>query len=86
MSSPQVALLRRDYPGLLLEGDVADIIGRSHSTIRRWRRENRIVPTHYVDQGATRIWLYTEENVQRVREIASEIRPGRKKNAPAPQG
>lgn len=81
MSSPQVALLRRDYPEFLLEGDVAGIIGRSHSTVRRWRRQKRIMPSHYVDQGSTRIWLYTHDDLEQVKKLSCEIRPGRKKNA-----
>lgn len=83
MSSPQVDLLRRDYPDLLIEADVADIVGRSQSTIRRWRREKRITPTHYADQGSTRIWLYTKDDLNRVKVLSYTIRPGRKRSAPS---
>ena len=82
MPSPQVELLRREYPDLLLEADVAANVGRSHSTIKRWRREGRIAPAHYVDQGSTRIWLYSEENLAAVKQVAAVTRPGRKRNAP----
>lgn len=57
---------------------VADLVGRSPDTIRRWARIQR--PSHKMELGDhSFVWLYTEQDVSRLQKFASEQKPGRKK-------
>lgn len=72
---------RGDYPnipeGTYTRQQVAEKIGRSHDTIRRWHKTGVFEPHEYLNFGSNKVWLYTEEDIQAMRRIAREQGPGR---------
>lgn len=62
---------------------VADRVGRSRDTIKRWRDEGSIPePKHKMDlgeEGKSFVWLYTEEDAEMIEAYATVVRPGRPK-------
>jgi len=81
-SSPQIELLRREHPNLMTERDVAEKVGRSHSTIKRWRNRGLLTPTFYRDLGSIRVWLYNNDDLAQATQLAAEIKRGRKRASP----
>lgn len=59
-------------------GEVAAQIGKSTSTVRRWRQDGHVVPTIALYQGNARLPLYTEEDVARAAVMAQTVRRGPK--------
>lgn len=63
--------------GMFTRSQVADLIGRSKDTIRRWHDTGLYESTHPKKFGEMTVWLYTEEDVENLRKVARETRPGR---------
>lgn len=59
-------------------GEVAAQIGKSTSTVRRWRQTGLVVPTIALYQGEARIPLYTESDVERAKAAVQSVRRGPK--------
>lgn len=61
--------------------EVAEKIGRSVDTIKRWTRNpnnKNLRPFYRLDlSDKSFVWLYTEEDVKRLREHAQTVRSGR---------
>lgn len=64
--------------GMYTRGQVATKIGKSRDTIRRWHENGTYRSTHQQKFGAVSVWLYTDEDVQAMKQIARRITPGRK--------
>lgn len=82
MPSPETILMRRLYPDCFITSEVAERIGKSQSTVERWRKEGLLEPSRSHQAGSKTIWLYTQEDVEQGKELAQSITPGRKSNAP----
>lgn len=63
-------IVRRDHPEFFTTQEVAAIVRRSKETIERWRWEGILVPTHSTQIGKISVWLYTEEEVDKARQLA----------------
>ena len=57
----------------------AYLVNRSPDTIRRWKRQGLCVPSESMQSGQLTVWLYTHEDIKRLREIARTQKPGRQK-------
>lgn len=79
-SSPPYSTLAHIPEGFYTRGQVAQQIGKSKDTIRRWHESGRFVTQHSIVKGKTRIWLYSATDVASLKELARTVRPGRKTN------
>lgn len=75
---PLNAMVRRMHPPRYTTGEVAGMVGRSFDTIARWRRTGLVMPSDSFMFGSVRVWLYTDDDVERLKELAKVQRPGRK--------
>lgn len=81
MPSPQSLMVRREFPDHYTTSEVADIVGRSKGCILRWRKDGILEPSHYMESGTTVIWLYTEDDLAKAKQIVRTMHPGRKPDA-----
>ena len=58
----------------------AYLVGRSVDTLKRWHKHGIAVPSESMQAGKLRVWLYTDEDVLTLRDVAKRQRPGRKPN------
>lgn len=65
--------------GMYTRGQVADKIGRTRDTIKRWHDSGTYKATHWHQSGKTTVWLYTDEDVAAMKQIARTIKSGPKK-------
>lgn len=56
----------------------AHLTGRSVDTLKRWHKKGLVVPSDYMQAGKLRVWLYTDDDILRLRKTAMTQRPGRK--------
>lgn len=56
----------------------AQKVGRSIDTLKRWQESGLFKPTHQTAVGGLNVWLYTEADIEAMKTIASEQKPGRK--------
>jgi hypothetical protein len=65
---------------------VADDVGRSVDTLKRWRRSGTFVPEYFMRVGPDRkmkVWLYSENDVEQIRkQLCSPTGPDRRFTAP----
>lgn len=59
----------------------AYLVGRSVDTLKRWHKKGLAVPSQSMQAGKLRVWLYTDEDLLKLRDVAKYQRPGRKPNA-----
>ena len=64
--------------GMHTRSQVAELLGLSKDTIRRWHTSELYVPTNYKMYGANKVWLYTDDDVVAMREVARSTRTGKK--------
>jgi hypothetical protein len=57
----------------------AQMVGRSLDTLRRWHADGTYKATHWRKIGQRKMWLYTEDDIARMRMIAAGQKPGPKK-------
>lgn len=57
----------------------AQIVGKDLDTLKRWKRDGVFVPQEQRKFGSLVVDLYTEEDIQALREIARSIKPGRRR-------
>ena len=57
----------------------AYLVGRSVDTLKRWHKQGLCVPSASMQAGKLRVWLYTDEDMLKLREVARRQKPGRKK-------
>jgi hypothetical protein len=53
------------------------MIGRSRDTLRRWRISEEFVPSFKMDAGELEVWLYSDDDIERLRKFAATKKPGR---------
>ena len=56
----------------------AYLVGRSVDTLKRWHKQGLVVPSESMQAGKLRVWLYTDDDMMKLRDIAKRQRPGRK--------
>lgn len=57
---------------------VAQIVGRSRDTIRRWTSEGgKFEPRYNMKVGKLKVWLFDDEDVEVLKGMAKTVRPGR---------
>jgi DNA-binding transcriptional MerR regulator len=57
----------------------AYLVGRSVDTLKRWHKQGLCVPSQSMQAGKLRVWLYTDDDMMKLREVARKQKPGRKK-------
>jgi DNA-binding transcriptional MerR regulator len=67
--------------GMHVRTDAARLIGRSPDTLKRWHQQGIAIPSECMQAGKLRVWLYTAEDIEHLKEIAASQRPGRKAKA-----
>lgn len=73
------AQVQQLQPRCYLISEAAKKCGRSVDTLRRWHKTGRIEPSLFYDFGKTRVWLYSESDITKLKKMAEVTRPGRKK-------
>lgn len=56
----------------------AALVGRTEDTLSYWRRQEIFTPSERRKFGKTEVWLYTQQDIEQMRQIAKVIKPGRK--------
>jgi len=56
---------------------VADLIGRSPETIKRWQRAGFYQATNQMSVGKLKVWVYSDDDVAAMREAIKTIKHGR---------
>jgi predicted site-specific integrase-resolvase len=64
--------------GYFTVAEVAERCGRSVDTIKRWNKTGLFKPSHVMRVGKLSVWLYSEQDIAEMKEIAVKQRPGRK--------
>ena len=64
MPSPQTNKIAREFPNLLTTSEVASRVGRSKKIVVRWRDLGYVLPSRFTMNGATKVWLYTEDDLR----------------------
>lgn len=64
--------------GMHTRAQVADLLGLSKDTIRRWQASGLYVPKHHKMYGENKVWLYTDEDITEMRKVARSTRTGKK--------
>lgn len=57
---------------------VADIVGKSLDTIKRWHSQGDVVPSKEVEFGKTTVYLYTAEDVVAAQAFADTMYSGKR--------
>lgn len=70
--------VRAIKPNCYTTAEAAALVGKSHDTLRRWRRDGRCVPSDSLRLGETTMWLYTQDDIKVLKQLARTVRPGRK--------
>lgn len=65
--------------GFYSTGQAGELIGRDKSTVKRWRKDGTYPANFYAEHGALTIWLYSEEDITIMRQIAGTKTAGRPK-------
>lgn len=56
----------------------AYLVGRSVDTLKRWQKQGLVVPSQSMQAGKLRVWLYTDDDMMKLRDVAKRQKPGRK--------
>lgn len=56
----------------------ARIIGRSPDTLKRWQKKGLALPSVRMKAGQLLVWLYTDDDIEILKHVASTCKPGRK--------
>lgn len=56
------------------------LVNRSPDTLKRWHRQGLCVPSGSMQAGQLKVWLYSDTDIHRLKEIAKSQKPGRKKS------
>lgn len=68
--------IRRQHPGWVTISEAAKQVGKSVDTLRRWAQQGH-GPSRTVRVGKLRVGIYSEEDIERLKEYAKTVRPGR---------
>lgn len=53
-------------------------VGRSIDTLKRWQETGVYKPTTQMVVGSLRVWLYSDADIELMKEVAAMQRPGKK--------
>lgn len=71
--------VRRQIPdGMFTRTQIAERVGVSVNTVRRWHDTGVYRPDHSKDFGSIKVWLYTESDIAPMKNIRDTLRPGRR--------
>jgi hypothetical protein len=70
--------VRAMSPPRYTRAQAAEIVGRSVDTIVRWDREGICSPSDSRDFGETTVPLYTQEDIEALKDTARNMKVGRK--------
>jgi len=76
--NPQTRVAKRLYPSGLTTSEFAAALGKSVSTVIRWRRVGILSPRYQVQTGKTAVWLYSPDDLVEGKKLVATLRPGRK--------
>lgn len=77
MAEPSIdKILNRIPVRLYTVSEVAHKVGKSTSTVRRWRKQQLLVPSFAFYMGDLRVPLYTDADAERAQKLADTIRRG----------
>lgn len=77
-SSPPMRMIKEQFPDYLTTAELAALVERGPQTVARWRLKGFLEPSHVVEIGKGKVWLYDEEKVQEALKLARTLKPGRK--------
>jgi DNA-binding transcriptional MerR regulator len=63
--------MRREHPEYYSTSEAVELIGRSRTTLIRWRKNGILVPAHRQRMGTTDVYLYSEQDIERGKDLAS---------------
>ncbi len=55
-------------------------VNRSTDTLKRWHKNGLCIPSASMQAGKLTVWLYSDDDIKRLREVARNQKPGRKTN------
>lgn len=64
--------------GWYLTSDAAALVGRSTDTLRKYKRDGIFSPEGFMWAGSLKVALYSKSDIDTLRRIAAEQRPGPK--------
>lgn len=70
--------VRQMHPPRYTTAQAAPLVGRDVDTLRRWKRKGVFRPSERRPFGRTMVDLYTNEDIEAMRQIAKEIKPGKR--------
>ena len=72
--------VRAMSPSRFTTSEAARLVGRSEDTLIRWRKAGVFVPdeSNRVRYGSLLVWLYTESDIEDMKQISKTLKPGRK--------
>lgn len=73
--------IRAMSPPRYTVSEAAKAVGRSEDTLVRWRKNGTYMPSERRVFGSIGVWLYTEQDIVRMKQIKKSIKPGRKSRA-----
>lgn len=73
--------VREMFPPRYTVGQAAPLVGKDVDTLKRWRKQGIYKPSDSRKFGELDVGLYTSEDIQAMKKIARELKPGRKKSA-----
>lgn len=78
MTAKGHGVTRQIPEGMYTRTQVAELVGVSVNTVRRWHDRGVYVPEHSQQFGDLKVWLYTDDDVAPMKTIKNEMRPGRR--------
>lgn len=79
MASPIQVYIQRKYDGeFITTSEAAAKVGRSTVQVQRYRRRGEFVPSKIEKVGDINVPLYSEEDIERLKEFIATQRPGPK--------
>jgi len=56
----------------------ARLVNRSPDTLKRWHKSGLCIPSGNMSAGKLKVWLYSDGDIQALKEVARNQKPGRK--------
>jgi len=69
--------------GYHMRTEAAELAGLNNQTLKRWHRKGIFVAEHYMERGDLHVWLYTDADIETLKEVAKTVKPGRPPATPA---
>ena len=66
-------------PGWYTRALAAEQVQRSPDTLRTWHKQGVYEPSGWMPRGALKVWLYSDEDVHCLKQIAARMPRGRRR-------